>query len=64
MITVVNPGFAHIGVESMAQIMKPEVGDPGLSTGIRQGLLDFPEGPPPIGEDPLVPKMPHLTRLC
>ena len=51
---VVNTGFAHISVECMAQIMKPEIGDTGLLTGIGQRLLDLLERMPPIGEHPIV----------
>jgi hypothetical protein len=51
---VVNPRLPHVGVEGMAQIMKPEVDYSCLTTGIGKSLLDLLEGFSPVREDSIV----------
>ena len=51
---VVNPRLPYIGVEGMAQIMKPEVDDSCFTAGIGKSLFALLEGFSPIREDLVV----------
>jgi hypothetical protein len=51
---LIDACLPHVGVEGMAQIMKPEVNYSCLPASTCKGLLDLLEGASPLRENPVM----------
>ena len=58
-----HTGFAHICVEGVAQVVKPEIGNPCFPAGICKGLLDLLKELSPIRENSVMLQRSHLINF-